>query len=216
MTILTNQLKSLLSSFISVFVFSLSVISIVLYVHYSKNIALETLTDDPAVIAQLPAYIGMLSQFGIFLWAATAAICVFCSQLVKNKRLKAFVISSALISMLLGFDDVFMLHESVLPSLGIPQKIVYLSYLVIISVYALTFFKVLLRTDYLLLLCAFFWFGASLFVDNFFYESSPYITKLLEDGAKFIGIVSWLFYFARTCRQIFQSQTLKSSRFVPV
>ena len=181
------------------------------YVHFSKHIPLDYLTNDPVVVADLPVYIGVLSQFGIFLWAATAAICLFCSLLIKNKVHKAFMIVSSLISALLGFDDVFMLHESVFPSLGIHQKVVFLSYALIVLIYGLKFMKILLRTDYLLLGFAIFWFGISLLVDNFLYESSPYITKLLEDGAKFIGITSWLFYYTRTCRQMLENPDLEAS-----
>jgi len=210
-SVLINQLKSLLFSFVIIFAFSCIVLGTVLYFHFSKGIALDYLTNDPAAIAKLPVYIGVLSQFGIFFWASAIAICLFSSLLINNKKHKAFIIASALISMLLGFDDVFMFHESVFPSLGIHQKIVFLCYAILLMVYGLKFVKVLLRTDYLLFVFSVFWFGVSLLVDNFIHSSSPYITKLLEDGAKFIGITSWVFYFARTCKQMLERETLKST-----
>nr|WP_321237384.1 hypothetical protein [uncultured Psychroserpens sp.] len=211
MSVLTNQLKSLLLSFVLIVAISGIVLGTVIYFHYSKNITFKFLTNDPAVVAELPAYVGVLSQLGIFLWASTAAICLFCTRLIKNKAHRTFIFSSALITILLGFDDAFMFHEIVFPSLGVQQKIVFLSYIIIMLLYGLKFIKVLFKSDYLLLLFSVFWFGVSLIVDNFFANSSPYIAQLLEDGAKFIGIVSWLFYFARTCRQILIREGLKST-----
>ena len=41
-------------------------------------------TNDPFVLGNLPFYAGILSNFGILLWSATAAICFFASVVLKG------------------------------------------------------------------------------------------------------------------------------------
>ncbi|SDS13253.1 hypothetical protein SAMN04515667_1484 [Formosa sp. Hel1_31_208] len=201
-SIIIHQLKSLRLTFLVIFFTSFTVIGGVFLIHVLEDVPLEFLTNDLAVIGKVPPYTGIQSQLGIFLWAATAAICFFGSALSKNAQNGSFLKVSAGISLFLGLDDVFMFHEIVFPVLGVHQKIVFLGYGLLISVYLLKFYKVILTTDFLLLGCALACFAISLLVDNFFYEASYYVTKLLEDGAKFVGILIWLIYFVRTNKQM--------------
>ncbi|MFP4559079.1 MAG: hypothetical protein ACLFO6_06260, partial [Archaeoglobaceae archaeon] len=71
-------------------------------------------------------------------------------------------------------------------------------YGIVALLYFLRFKLVILRTDFLLLLFAFVFFGLMLMFDLFVDESG--LQFLLEDGFKFFGIVSWLTYFATTCK----------------
>ena len=211
MRAITNQIKSLRFSLVIIFWISLLILGAVFGFHTIEGVELNLLTNDIASIANLPPYVGVQSQIGIFIWASAAAICFFSLPFVKNRECKSFLLFSGLFTAFLGFDDIFMFHEAVFPSLGIPQKVVFLGYALIMLLYVLKFLKVILiKTDYLMLGFACFWFGLSLFVDNFMYDYSPLITKLLEDGAKLIGIITWLVYFGRTCRQMINKDLLKS------
>ena len=51
-------------------------------------------------------------------------------------------------------DDCFMLHEDVLPGLGIPQKVVFLFYGVLVLIYLVKFREIILKTPFILLLFA--------------------------------------------------------------
>ncbi|WP_299228862.1 hypothetical protein [uncultured Psychroserpens sp.] len=201
MNVLINQFKSLLPSFLLILLVSLVVIGFIFGLHLYNNVPLEALTNDLAAIAELPVYTGILSQTGIFIWSAAATICLFSSQFVKEKLPKTFLVTSALITLLLGLDDVFMFHELVFPALGIHQKIVFLSYGLLMLWYLIRFLRLILKTDFVMLAFALSCFALSLFVDNFMYNASPYISKLLEDGAKFIGIIAWLVYYIRISQQ---------------
>ena len=44
------------------------------------------LTRDPAAILDVPVYVGFLSQIGILLWAATAAICLFSAAVLWRRE----------------------------------------------------------------------------------------------------------------------------------
>ncbi|MCB0447459.1 MAG: hypothetical protein KDD03_08100 [Gelidibacter sp.] len=179
-----EQLKSIFPSVIVSAIFSLLIIASVLGLHFYNDIPLYLLTTDVTVAANAPLYFGIQSQIGIFFWAATAAICSYSSNLVMSKPNKNFLLVSASISLFLGLDDIFMFHEIVFPSLGVPQKVVYLSYALLMLLYGFKFLKTLLSTEYVLFALAIGFFGISLLTDNFLKQfESQYITQLLEDGA---------------------------------
>ena len=110
---------------------------------------------------------------------------------------------SGIMTMILVLDDLFLLHEEIFPEhLGIPQKFVLLGYMGLTLVGIVVFRKSILGTEYLLLLIALGFFGLSVFVDVFDHEIDALIGHwryLFEDGFKFLGIVSWLGYYWRTC-----------------
>jgi len=70
--------------------------------------------------------------------------------------------------------------------------------------YGIKFYSTLLKSNYLLLIMAIGFFGLSIFVDLFIHSTSEYVTNLLEDGAKFIGIVNWLMYYFITGKKTLQ------------
>ena len=95
--------------------------------------------------------------------------------------------------MLLGLDDIFLLHESVFPYLGIHEKVVYATYAGLVLFYLVKFYPTILKTEYILLVMALGFFALSVIFDK---SSIPGIDPyLLEDGVKIAGIVSWMFYF---------------------
>lgn len=185
-----------------VLIISFVPIAILLLLHYSSNIPIEQLTKDPVSVGRLPAHTGFLSQIGLFFWSASAALCFFSTSLLSNQphlhRLKRFLLNSGLLTLLLGLDDAFLLHEAVLPAWGIPEKVVLLCYLGFVGFYLFHSFSVIRQTDYVLLNVALFCFGVSVVVDGAYRLIGD--QYLLEDGAKLVGIVSWLMYFFQVGR----------------
>lgn len=172
-------------------------VGMVLFLHLWKGIPIGRLTRDPAAISGSPFYVGLLSQIGIFLWSAAAAICLFSANGLShtgNLKVKPFLIVSGLMTLVLGLDDAFLIHEEVMPHFfGVPPEAVFVSYALLILLFLVVFNSVILKTEYVLLVMALICFGASVASDVF--ESPGY---LFEDGAKLVGIVSWLAYFFRT------------------
>ena len=201
MNVLINQFKLLVNSFVFIFIVSLIMLGLLLGIHFFDNVPIKVLTNDVAVVGDVPIYAGILSQAGIFLWSATAAICIYSIKFFSNLEHQKFIKMSIFITIFLGLDDAFMFHEILFPSLGIHQKIVFLSYGFIMLFYLYRNYKLIFTTDFVLLTIALGWFAISMFIDNFIHNVSPYITKLGEDIAKFIGILTWLIYFSRTCNQ---------------
>ena len=145
----------------------------------------------------------------MFFWAGSAAICILSGALLAGnenlKNYKSFFYASAGISLMLGLDDVFLLHESVFPLLlGISEEVVYMGYAGIMLIYGFRYLKLLLATEYVLFALAIVFFGLSIIVDitNFY---SDYI----EDPFKFIGLVLWMNYYFRVGKQVIKTRIKK-------
>ena len=166
------------------------------------GIRIDHLTRDPASLTHSSVYLGFLSTVGLLFWAAAAAVCILGASLVSGSRLQSrlvrFLRASAFLTLVLLLDDAFLVHERVLPRYaGVPQRLVYLVYVLLLVVYLVRFRAVIFETDYFLLGLALILFGFSIVSDLIW--DSP-----LEDGTKFAGIVTWTVYFGRvvtsTCR----------------
>jgi hypothetical protein len=170
------------------------------------------ITRDPAQITRTHPFVGSLSNLGILGWCSPAAVCFFCSAAFwrdrKRRASASFLFFSGLLTTLLLLDDLFLFHEIVFPRyFHMPEKIVYVSYLAAVLVFLLAFRREILQTEYVVLVLAFGFFGLSILVDLFGAHIPDHL--LLEDGCKFLGIVTWLIYFIRVC---FQYLTLDASR----
>lgn len=174
-------------------------LGVVLLLHFWKGIPIGRLTRDPTTIVGSPLYTGFLSQIGIFFWSASAAVCMFSVKVLSRHtdslKIKPFLFASGLLTLLLGFDDVFLLHEELLPYFGVPQKAVFISYAGFVPFYVVRFYSIVLKTEYVLLVMALLFFGFSVTLDLF--EPPDINPYLFEDGAKLVGIVGWLAYFFR-------------------
>jgi hypothetical protein len=172
----------------------------VLLLHIWKGIPIRTLTADPTAIAGAPIYTGFLSQTGIFFWSATAAVCLFSANVLSrsgdNVEIKRFFVVSGMLTLVLGLDDVFLLHEEFFPRFGVPEKVVFMIYAGFVLSYLVGFYSTILNTEWLLLGMALTFFGVSIILDLF--EPPGIDPFLIEDGAKLMGILSWLAYFFRT------------------
>lgn len=213
------QVKRLLPTFALIYLPLLGLIGSLIVLRLLTNLDLSLITRDPHAVANsllqslepaseqssqqkplFPFYIGLVSNFGVLLWCTTAAVCFFTYMVLRptRRQLASFFLWSAGISTVLLFDDLFLIHEEVMPHyLGISEKKVFAGYGVLILGYLLRWWKHIRHTDYLLLVLAFVFFGLSILVDLF----AEYGLKslFLEDSCKLTGIVSWSAYYLRTC-----------------
>ncbi len=160
-------------------------------------------TRDPAAITNEPFYLGAFSNIGILFWCAASTICFFAFALLKDLPNKTqdrrFLLSSGLLNLWLLLDDLFLLHEDVLPrKFGIPEKLVYLTYGVIVALYLVKFRKYIFKTKFILLFLGLGLFAISIFLDNItlFTQHNEDLYLVLEDGGKLMGIFDWFIYFA--------------------
>mgnify|MGYP000848481823 FL=1 len=159
------------------------------------------LTGDPTALTDSRWWLGFLSNLGIMLWSAAAAMCALGTMLLyrvgAGGRSMLFLLASTALCLALAVDDAFLLHEEVLPAhLRIPEKAVYAAYAVAALAHAGLFWRTLLRTDYVVLLISLACYAVSIAIDLFTYN------MFVEDAFKFAGIVFWVLYFARAVARL--------------
>jgi hypothetical protein len=184
---------------------------------FHPNFTLSYFTRDITAIGHLPFFAGLVSQLGGLLWSAALAICLFTYVLLnqrgpETRSARRFLLQAALLTGILLLDDYFQLHEDIGPNyLGISQKLVILFY----GIFALFFLffnlNEILGSEYLLLGLALAMFGLSILIDGTHPEKiEPFkriinnqLSTFIEDGFKFVGVATWLTYFARySARQL--------------
>ncbi len=184
-------------------------ILIVTIASYYLNIPISRFTRDPLAITGGHPFLGVVSNIGAILWSATVAICFFSYAILKtNKKshdVLGFIMAGGFISLLLLLDDLFMLHEEILPKyLGGSEKIIFLFYGSLLLLYLVKYRLNIIETDLIYLILAAFFFALSILID-LLPESFLPLHHLFEDGPKFIGIVSWFGYYFTVCFKEVQS-----------
>lgn len=159
------------------------------------------LAKDPAQVVGFSPYIGMLSNWGVVLWMAAATICLFSAVLLKQQKVSdstfTFIAVSGGFSLLLGIDDLFLLHDRLFPKLfGIPETSFYFLYLFAFLVYLISFIRQIIKYEYLLFGAAVLFFLLSRRV----FVTLPFLDQFMTTGdmLKYSGIVFWLAFFYRT------------------
>lgn len=188
--------------------FLLGILPVMLVGLASSWLAIEVrvLTQDATALAKVHPLAGVLSSLGILVWWTSASLWLFCAGVHRREgeeRLWRFCLSSALLSGYLALDDLFQIHESLAPVyLGIPEGAVYGLLGMAVVAYLLSFRDLLLNLRGLLLLGALGLLAVSVGVDGLehWLWRLGHWTYLLEDGLKWMGIVSWCAFCVVWCR----------------
>lgn len=183
---------------------SVLLVGMSLVAHFTR-MPLRKIFSDPASITNSHPLLGFVSNLGIVLWCATAAICLYSAALLRKRgdsgELASFFQYAGLLTTFLMLDDLFLFHERLAQMyFHVPQIAVVAAYGVATLVFLIRFRELILRTEFVLLGSAFAFFAFSLLVDQVLDEVMP-MEHLFEDGSKFLGILGWLAYFTRTTFQ---------------
>ncbi|GAA0870096.1 hypothetical protein GCM10009116_19320 [Brevundimonas basaltis] len=137
-------------------------------------------------------YYGAVSQLGVMAWFLTAGVLLLAALCVATSGGRCGLLAfAAVFSTLLGADDGLLLHESMLPGIGVPQFVVVGIYGLIALAYAWLQRHRMMMLDGAFLLLAFTLFALSLGIDQVLHTTDGHVVAV-EDGLKFVGIVSWL------------------------
>jgi hypothetical protein len=178
------------------------------------------LVKDPSDVRSFPPYIGLLSNWGIILWTAAAAICLFSAVILKQQKASndtfKFIAVSGGFSLVLGIDDLYLLHDGLLPKIfNISETFFYILYIFAFAAYLIYFIPQILKYEYLLFFMALFFF----LISRKLFVTLPFFNQFISTGdmLKYFGIVFWLAFFYRTSlyevslqKKRFQSKLLDS------
>ena len=179
-------------------------------VAWQSAVPVERLFRDMIIVAEespdcCHVYDGLISNLGILLWWVAASVTGFAALVAVSLSGRTYDIlalaMAAVFSAWLALDDLFMLHDTVLPLFGIPQPATYALYGSIASAYIALSWRVVLMAAPLFLLMAISMLGLSVFIDilsdydvgaiSLWLQSNTQTKYLLEDGSKFLGIGFW-------------------------
>lgn len=147
---------------------------------------------DPTTTLSGPAYIGFLSNVGAVLWSATLAACVISALVLPRPARVPFLWGGAITFVLLA-DDLFLLHEAYFPHVGLSQARTSLLYGVSTLAFLVIYRRFVQEHGLILFPLALALFALSSGIDLSLEEHAPFV---IEDGAKFLGIVTWCLFFA--------------------
>jgi hypothetical protein len=176
-----------------------------------QQVPYSQLLLDPNSINRVPWYTGLVSNLGILGWT-TATVAAFFGAWVSHFGGRPGAANllgrGGLLSALLLFDDLFQLHILVKPLLGIPKVVVYACYLALAIWWVVGRWREVARTRVELLAAAGLALGLSVVADRVA-APLPFLSAdtalLIEDAAKFLGVLAWAQYFSLTTCDIVRS-----------
>ncbi len=182
--------------------------------HLHKEIGF--FTRDPAAIARLHPFVGLLSNIGALLWCAAGSVCLFAAGLLSYGAPRVwsrFFLAFGAFTWFLLLDDLFLFHEklgqSIHPALhGFAVRSVYV---LVCAALLWKFRRVILQASWPLLVAALSFFSISFGLDQLVHAGSRWY-YLFEDGSKLLGIAGWCSYFISTAYQaLFDARVVQRS-----
>lgn len=173
----------------------------------SFGVSLPFMTRDYSALAEVHPLSGVLSNLGILVWCATAAVCLFAAAVLRasgQSQMSRFFAASGALTGYLTLDDFFLIHEDLAKRyLGWDETIVFAILGVVVLVYLYSFRKVIWHSSFIVLAIAVVLLAASVMTEVIF-EPVMWLLRdwqyLLEDGFKWMGIAAWSCYYVCTAR----------------
>ena len=192
----TKSYKTILYAVIPSFAFYV----IILALASSSDIPPELVLRDPGQIygtEKLPEIsLGLISNIGILLWAASTSICLFSLLfgLTKYSKYRKILSLGFFLSLTLCLDDFFLIHDRH----QLNQDILYLTYPILAVILILKLRNQSRQYSVNALLISFLFLGLSVFTDIFqdFFPLRYESMQIIEEGFKFIGIFTWLYFWS--------------------
>ncbi len=201
-----HKLLSLILTVLLAYTPGLILLAFLVFAKFIWRIPAGDFLRDPVNQFDLPVYTGLVARLGWLFWGAAVTVNWFTAALIwkKDRRWGSFFVAAGLFTALLMFDDILGLSLRVYtPYLGIPKRMVFFSYGLMVLVFLAFYRDMLQNTDSILLLSAFFFFAFSTLLDFNWYLERRIGGFFFEEGTKLLGIVGWLAFFIRTAaRQI--------------
>ncbi len=144
------------------------------------------LTRDTNAVAGVPWWAGVVSRLTNLAWAAAAALNLLSSR-AALASLRRPLLLLGLLCAALALDDTMLVHEAVLPRLGVPEDLVLAVYAAAGLALFVGWFWSLRRTY----VGAAFLAGAALLALSVAVDLVSSSLFLLEDGAKLAGVLAW-------------------------
>jgi hypothetical protein len=185
----------------------LVLVAAVVAARFVLDVYVSDLFMDPSVVADYADYVGVVSNLGVMVWVAAAAVALLGASLLGPRSAEGgFLLSVGALTGLMALDDMFRGHENLATAAGAPEadSVVVIGYGVV-AVLLLWRHRQTIRsaTPVVLLAGAALLFGASVTADALLDRPGLDISGqvLLEDGTKLLGILLWASYLVVVTRR---------------
>lgn len=178
------------------------------------DVPVTDLLRDTTAVLDGEFYVGLFSTTGIALWASAGAICILLLSSRAPESPRDLLIAGAVVSLMLAADDAYLIHETVGAFVGIPDVFIFTLYgIVAIALFWRSRKYLASRPNVSVFVAAVLLLGLSLGLDvsgELGPWTLPY-SSVIEDVAKFLGIVSWLTFFGGLGRALIMSSEVAES-----
>lgn len=166
--------------------------------------------------------LGVQSNLGALLWCASAAVSLFAGAVLRHagvRRESSFFLATGAFLGWLLIDDFFLFHDDLAQRyFGIPELAVLCLYIVAAIVYVAAFYRIVLASEWPLLLASLVCLGLGM-VDDIMWDI-PSLREFRwsifwEDAFKLLGITGWGGYMVRTCYGALVSRLTQSNEVGP-
>ena len=168
-----------------------------LFAMKSQGFNLLQILRDPAQQSGASSFLGFLSNIGIWLWISSAAIGFFVVSTSKsrfNSNHRELIFLTSMLSIILAIDDFFLIHDRY-----INQKICYFAYAILATIILVRHYKQIIEIAGFAFLAAGTFLALSILTDlvQSYIPIRYSLTQVLEEGFKFIGAATWLYFITR-------------------
>jgi hypothetical protein len=175
---------------------ALAIILFMAWFAQDQGLDFSEISRDIISVASLHPFTGIFSNTGIIVWgiafSALAWGAVFSIYFIQSKRIGTMFVAFGLITGLMYLDDFLLIHEMVVKYyLKLPEETMMVLYALLVVLFSFLWYKELMGKGLLLLAISFGFLGLSAgfdFVEKFITINAIHI---VEDGAKFCGIMLW-------------------------
>jgi hypothetical protein len=173
-----------------------------------NSVPLEQLFLDPSYLANAPWYAGLLSNLGILSWtvaAVTAAGGSWVAFHTQRASAGRFLGVASFVATVFLADDLLLLHSGLLrQTTGMPKTAAMALVCIPALIWVVLFHDEIRRTRWIVLAAAGAGLATSVGVDIVFSPAGA-SGLMLEDGAKFMGVVAFAVYNSLTAVDIARS-----------
>jgi hypothetical protein len=159
------------------------------------------LLRDPAAAFEFAPYAGLFSHLGVLAMTVSGAISVFAALVLpRGRREKQILFFAGVLSLWLAVDDLFMLHEALLPRLvGLPEPAT-LGVYVALGLGLMGLIGPAVLTRRYLGLWASAGFLAAMLATDLAFEVATSASLLIEETAKVCGFMLWAAFWIAEAR----------------
>ena len=118
---------------LSIYLPALLLLSIIGLASRHWSIPVGHFTRDPLQMLHQPPYLGLVSHLGTLMWWTGGSVGVFAAAVLRGapagEKTRLFLLWAGILTLWVAVDDLFMLHEVVIPQMfHVREQIIYILY----------------------------------------------------------------------------------------